>query len=74
MTRLIEELVEQASVLDKPYVRKALEGAWSDQRCATQKSCLLSSSDGRFYDVTMTLQTKGTKSRWRVELKITQAL
>ncbi len=73
--KVFDDIVAQASdETDKANIRMALMGAWDDQRRAGEKSCFLESREKRtFYDVKMKRQTKGSKSRWRTELKVTQA-
>lgn len=73
--KIFDEIVAEASDdADKQNIRKALEAAWADQRMPDQKSCFLESRErNTFYDVKMKVQTRGSRHRWRIELKVTQA-
>lgn len=63
--------VNRCDDYDMAQIRKALEGAWADQRRQNEKSCLIESRERMtFYHATMKLQTRGSKSRWVVDLKV----
>jgi len=72
--KVFDDIVAEASdEADRQHIRNALQGAWDDQRRPAEKSCIIGCREtNTFYDVKMKLQTKRSKSRWVVELKVTQ--